>query len=151
VPEAGCDIPVIAEVLAAFVSAPEANLVHTDPQIDLRGLAAEFNVLPVLLDMGGCFGLRRNGEVVSFPWDEPHKLQVESDERIRNMVLFRAGVRYSPLAGLAPERPPSAPTCPHCGGSGSPNGLPERLARSVICYCGGLGWLPKGSDLTSVG
>jgi hypothetical protein len=143
-PGADCRIPVIDEVLAAFVSAPDPYPVHCDPQIDLRGLAAELKVLPVLLDMGGCFGLRPNGDVVSFSWDEPHRVQVEGDQRIRNMVLFRSGLKYPRLVDLVPRRPASAPPCPHCGGSGKLNGPPERLAGSVICYCGGLGWLPEG-------
>jgi hypothetical protein len=140
---AGCNIPVIEEVLKAFVADSDPHVIHFDPPLDLRTLAAELGLLPVLLDMGGCMGLRPSGEVVSFPWDDPRQVKVESDERVRNIVLFRSGLKYPPLMALKPQRPPEAPTCSHCSGSGKASGMPGRLADSIVCYCGGLGWLPQ--------
>ena len=31
--------------------------------------------------------------------------------------------------------------CSGCGGTGTPLGIPEELLASVVCECGGLGWL----------
>jgi hypothetical protein len=142
------DIPEIATALAAFIADPKPYSILSDPPLDLRVLAAQIRLLPVVLDMGGCFGLRPSGEVASFAWDEPRQARVENDERIRNMVYHRAALKYPALAPLVPRRPPDAMVCSHCGGSGRCSGLPDRLAESVTCYCGGLGWLPASNAVS---
>ena len=139
-------IPAIEATLAAFLADPEPYIVSPDSPLDLRTLAAELQLLPVMLDMGGCLGLRSDGEVVSFSWDEPRQLRVEHDERIRNVALFRASLEYALLGCLMPRKPATAVTCPHCGGSGRISGLPQDLVKTITCHCGGLGWLPKASD-----
>jgi hypothetical protein len=146
----GVTIPEITAALAAFVNNPEPYQVHSDPPLDLRALAAELELLPVMLDMGGCYGLKRDGEVVSFAWDEPHQLRIEREERIRNMAIFQGSLKYAVLAPLVPSRPPSAVTCSACKGTGEFSEFGERLVGKIICYCGGLGWLP-GAMPTALG
>jgi hypothetical protein len=77
----GQDIPEIVAVLTTFVAGPEPYTIHFDPPLDLRAIAAEVQLLPACLDIGGCLGLRPSGEVASFTWDEPRQLRDEWDER----------------------------------------------------------------------
>jgi hypothetical protein len=138
------DIPEIAAALAAFIADPEPYAVFSNPPLDLRTIAAEVQLLPVVLDMGGCFGLRPSGEVASFTWDEPHLLRAETDVRIRNMTYYQASLKYPALAPMVPCRPADVVVCSNCGGTGR-WGIGTELENRVICKCGGLGWLPKES------
>ena len=70
---------------AAYISNPEPHIVKFDPPLNMRALAAQLSVLPVMLDMGGVMALRSDGEVVCFTWDEPERLELESDVRIRRV------------------------------------------------------------------
>jgi hypothetical protein len=136
------DIPEIVAALDAFVMAPEPYTIGFDPPLDLRALAGELRLLPATLDMGGCLGLHPSGEVVSFLWDEPTTLRPEADPRTRNLAYFQASLKYPVLAPLVPRRPTNAVICSHCAGSGKCSGMPAELADKIVCYCGGLGWLP---------
>ncbi len=137
------DIPEIVAALAAFIAEPEPYTIGFDPPLDLRAIAAEIQLLPACLDMGGCLGLRPSGEVASFVWDEPGQLRADSDERTRNTVYFQASLKHPTLAHLVPCRPSDAVVCSFCGGSGRGNELGQELADHFVCYCGGLGWLPS--------
>jgi len=46
--------------------------------------------------------------------------------------------RGAGISGLAPVRDAAARVCPSCDGSGKPASVPD----SVVCECGGLGWVP---------
>jgi hypothetical protein len=136
------DFPEIVAALTAFISAPEPYTIGFDPPLDLRPLAAELQLLPAMLDMGGCLGLHPTGEVASFLWDEPTTLRTERDPRVRNLAYFQASLKYPALAPLVPPRPADVVVCSHCGGTGRCSGFPDELADKIVCYCGGLGWLP---------
>jgi hypothetical protein len=129
----------VAERLRAF-------LADTAPDpLGLRAVVAKFGSLPLILDMGGCYALRRDGEVVSFAWDEPHGLAVVADDRLRNAAFYQGSLKYPELNALVPARPPNAIDCSSCGGTGTLS-LEGRSAPNVICFCGGLGWVPVGSS-----
>ena len=136
----------IETALNKFVANPEPYLIGFDEPLDLRRLAAELKVLPMFLDFGGCYGVRPNGEIVSFSWDEPYKLEAENDPRVRNIVLFQGAKKYPELEELVPARPPDAVECPDCKGTGVFQGLAEHgiVPQNIVCYCGGIGWLPEG-------
>ena len=136
------NIPEIVAAFDAFVVAAEPYTMGFEPPLDLRAVAGELGLLPALLDMGGCLGLLKNGEVASFLWDEPATLRLESDPRIRNLAYFQASLKYLVLTPLVPQRPIDALTCSHCSGSGKWPGLNAKWADRIVCYCGGLGWLP---------
>jgi hypothetical protein len=116
-----------------------------DP-LSLRKLAAEIQALPLVADMGGCYAIRCNGDIVSFAWDSPGELRLEEDPRIRNMAIFQGSKKHPALRALVPPRPADARDCPHCGGRGA---LPAPMPENVICYCGGLGWVPVGRSSDS--
>ena len=108
----------IEAILKGFVADPEPYLIELEEPLDLRRLAAELNLLPMFLDFGGCYGIRPNGGIVSFSWDEPYKLDVENDPRIWNIVLFQGAKKYPELEELIPIRPPDTVECPDCKGTG---------------------------------
>lgn len=91
--------------------------------------------------MGGVFTVDVNGEIRSFLWDDTLHGQVEFDPRIRNLALFQ-GSRIYPELGALIEKPEDARVCPHCEGTGM-DSYAERLnTDAIVCYCGGLGWIP---------
>jgi hypothetical protein len=117
----------------------------SDPAPDplrLREVVARFGALPLCLDLGGCTALRSDGEIISFAWDAPYGLKVEDDLRLRNAALYQGSRKYPELAVLVPARPPTARDCPHCGGSGASPLALQVGAENMVCFCGGLGWLP---------
>jgi hypothetical protein len=133
--------------LNEFVEKYEPYLIF-DGEINLRKVAADQGILPVLLDMGGCYAIRPNGEIVSFLWDEPYKLEVEKDQRNLNTALFAAVEMYPRLAELSPVRAPDSVECLTCKGTGVDQWLIENGIdpKNFRCYCGGLGWLPADSS-----
>jgi hypothetical protein len=141
-------LKIIEETLKGFVANPEPYLIKFDEPLDLRKLAAELNVLPLFLDFGGCYGIHPNGEIVSFYWDEPYKVEVENDPRIRNIVLFQGANKYPELEVLLPARLSDAVECLDCKGTGIFQGLAEHgiVPQNIVCYCGGIGWLPQAKQ-----
>ena len=132
----------IQEAFAKFIADPEPYVIFDD--LDLRKLAAELNLLPVMLDMGGCYAIRSDCKIFSFLWDYPDGLRPEDDSRAINIVLYQASLRYPELAGLKPQKPPDAQTCSQCKGTGDPlfgTDL-ENKYNNIVCSCGNLGWLP---------
>lgn len=116
----------------------------TEPdELDLRRISDELNALPLLLDMGGCFAIRPDGEIISFGWDEEKKYEVEKDQRVRNIALFAGSKKYPELKELIPPRTQEDRDCPHCEGTGTLAINAELGVENIICYCGGLGWIPK--------
>jgi hypothetical protein len=139
----------IKAILNEFVANSEPYLIKFGEPLDLRKVALDLHILPMLLDMGGCYALRPNGEIVSFAWNEPYDLEIENDVLTRNRVLFRGSKKYPELTDLVPGRPADAPDCPRCHGTGIvPCMLEIGLDPEILlCYCGGLGWVPKGYEV----
>jgi hypothetical protein len=108
------------------------------------------SLVPVWADWVGGFGLTAGHEVVFIQHVSGAAPEAVEEPHLRNVTLFQASRRYPELAALAPERLPGDPTCPSCGGTGvfrRPDGRP--LAENVVCFCGGMGWLPAGYDAAS--
>ena len=109
-----------------------------DP-LDLRSVVAKFDALPLTLDMGGCLAIRADGEIISFQWDEPHDARVEQNAHWRNVALYQGSLKYPELSPLVPPRPTDARPCEHCAGVAA---IRAQGIKNIVCYCGGLGWLP---------
>jgi len=107
----------------------------------LSSWAAHQQALPALFDMGGFFALRTDGVVLSASWDAPDTVRVEDDPRIRSMVFYFASQLHPSLSELKPKRGSTGVDCEHCGGTGRFR-FNDEVVHDVVCYCGGLGWLP---------
>lgn len=135
----------IEAALKAFIANPEPYRIDLENPLNLREWAAELRALPMFLDSGGCYAIRPDGEIISFVWDEPYNLESEDDPRICNLVLFQGAQKYPELSELVPSRPSDAGDCSHCGGTGI-EPMNEKLGfdnERIVCYCGGMGWLPN--------
>ncbi len=122
----------------------------TSVHADTRGAVARLNALPLLFDWTAFMALRLDGQIVWVPYDdEPGDVEVVREERLRNLGLFRGTKLHPDLQFLLPPKPIGAIDCPHCRGTGKltlPHGW-EHLADSVLCSCGGVGWLPHSEKL----
>ncbi len=112
---------------------------------NVRVSARKLNVLPLMFDMGGCYSIRSNGEIISFPWDDDQDLRLENDARIRNIALCQGSKKYPELSALIPPRSPEVKTCSYCNGTGIAPMSVELQLDNLVCYCGGLGWIPPES------
>lgn len=120
----------------------ERHLADPNPlNLDSRPFVEYHNVLPLLADWNGFFGLRSNGDVLVFLYDDGVMVsKLETDTRIRRVALAQGAKRYAWLAELIPPRPSDAVDCSVCGGTGQIQ-VPGILPGALVCCCGGLGWL----------
>ena len=107
----------------------------------LKVLAERFHVLPIYVDWTAFFGLRPDGDIVLVPTEEQGDPELP-DERLRRVAIFRGTKKYPELITLIPHRPLGAPDCPHCEGHGRID-IPGVEPDTIVCYCGGLGWLTE--------
>lgn len=118
----------------------------TEHSLSVRTLAERDRVIPILLEWGGLWALSLSAEVFFYPFDDAFEprlgRETESSTRIRNTINHLAAKTYSELKHLAPVRGDSDVTCGGCNGSGVVDG-PIELRDRVVCYCGGLGWVPS--------
>jgi hypothetical protein len=84
---------------------PPDSKLHTTLDSEIRAAVSRLNVLPLLLDWGGCYALNLDGDVISFAWDNEMDIQIELDPRIRNIALFQGSRKYPELELLIPARP----------------------------------------------
>lgn len=134
----------IAEVIAEKISERvKAYVIPANPDIsEAIKVALEIEALPMLMDAGGVFALKPDGEIIAILWDKPQDLRVENDERVRNVVLFQGSKKYPELASLVPSRSSHARLCTACNGTGIAPVPPGVSSEHFVCYCGGLGWIP---------
>jgi hypothetical protein len=127
--------------IAEFIKASSSPYAH------FYGVIARLNVLPLFFDWTAFIALRLDGQIVLVPYDdEPGEVEVIQKERVRNLGRFQGTKLHPELQFLVPPRPADAIDCPDCRGTGK---LPfskgsEHLADTVICSCGGVGWVPPG-------
>ena len=134
-------VPSFAELLNSF---PRSN----DP-LGFAGTwreeAVRVHLLPIFSDWESYYALTEDAEpvYVNDSWSSPQRF---NNRRWQHIVLAQAALRYPELASLRPIRNPDDPPCPSCGGTGRVR-VGETTLESMICECGGLGWIPKGSAL----
>jgi len=108
---------------------------------ELQKLVNQEHVLPLYCDMGGVLTIDVDGEIRSFLWDDTLHGQVEYDPRIRNLALFQGSKKYPELEHLI-EKPNDAQVCSFCEGTGIVRLGGNSDSTGIVCYCGGLGWVP---------
>lgn len=109
--------------------------------LELRNLVAQERVLPLYCDMGGVFTINVEGEIRSFLWDDTLHGRIEYEPRIRNLVLFQGSIKYPELKSLI-TKPDDARVCGECDGTGIHPFAEKLNTNTIVCYCGGLGWIP---------
>jgi hypothetical protein len=102
----------------------------------------EMDALPLVLGMGGTYAIRASGDLVQFDWDGPGGAEPIDDPRLINVALYQGSLKYPQLLALVPSRPIGARDCSHCEGRGRPAIFTKAGFENLICYCGGVGWLP---------
>jgi hypothetical protein len=101
--------------------------------------AREQRALPVSFDMGGAFGMRRDGSVLSVSWDDPSGSTREERSPVAHAAATLGASRtYAALKTLGPRRPSLAEPCTACTSFGPNAG--ERGGCPVCLY---LGWRPR--------
>jgi hypothetical protein len=126
----------VEDAVTAYLLAP-----GKDPA-EAVAAAQKYRLLPLWKDFGGCILLRSDGELLSFGWDTPTRLEpIPDTEPDRGMVHAARGWasrRFPTVQGLAPQRGAESKVCPGCKGTGQLLGIPD----NIVCACGGLGWIP---------
>lgn len=125
----------ICELIQDYISE-----VTNDPP-EVRQLVIQHKVLPLIWGIGGVYTIHPSGDIISFPWDDNSQGQIELDQRIRNLALFQGSKKYRELESLI-EKPENARVCPYCGGTGIDPYAEKLNTDAIVCYCGGLGWIP---------
>lgn len=145
----------IEAAIKAFLDNPAPySLVFDDP-IDLKKFAAELNVLPLSINFSTCYAVNSDGEIAVLDFNDENIytfLEFERDPRIRSLVLCQGAKRFPDLAELMPIRPNDAVDCKQCEGTGI-EPLNKKLGYEtevIVCWCGGLGWLPKDENWSSL-
>ena len=110
---------------------------------EIRDIAVHVNVLPLALSFDGMLAISPDGDIFSISYDDPIDVQKIDDTRIINLALCQGAKTYSELAWLMPMRPSDAQICPYCHGTGIESLSTKHNLPNIVCYCGGLGWLPN--------
>lgn len=142
--------PDFSEVIESCISAYKETATfyiynnQTGEQINIGIIISEQNFLPVFFEWTAFCSIRPNGEMIWCDYDNPQKMEVESDERIRNIAMVKAIEKFPELSPFLPERKSDDLICPYCETvAETRESMPENLRGALNCYCGGLGWIPK--------
>ena len=125
----------VAERIRTFCANP------AEPEY-LRFHAEKNNVLPLLVDWTGFYGLRPDAAILMVDTEDGHDAVEEHEARVLQIALFQGVRKYAQLELLLPRRPETARACPHCEGTGRVE-MPGIGPDVLVCYCGGAGWLPE--------
>jgi len=98
--------------------------------------------IPVWADYVGGFALTPAHEVVFSEDYAVDAVERVTDPRLRVITFYEASRRYPALAHLRPLRRSEDRICPGCQGTGQVPDIAPELRNQVICWCGGLGWVP---------
>jgi len=122
----------------------EEFLADEDPRFAwVRTAIRKFEFLPLYLGWVAVLGLRPDGSLVSWDnEDDPEVLKPLSDSYWGRMAICQGAKKYPELVSLLPRRPAEARDCESCKGTGQLEGLPQ----TIICGCGGLGWIIPGEQ-----
>lgn len=121
---------------------------ESDKKLDLRKIAGEVNFFPVVFDLGGSWGIKPDGETILVIYSASLKTEIETNQKIINMVLYRTAKTRPELKELMPARNPESIICPGCDGTGiyKEFAFHELLSKAINCNCGGVGWLPSSEE-----
>ena len=129
----------IIELIQKFIEHPDDSL-HTK---ELKEIVAKSKLLPLAFCWNPCC-INPNGEIFLLDCDNFNDQQLETNTRIINGILFQGIKKYPELRELMPIRSDDDIDCSHCHGTGiEPLAKELNLTDNIICWCGGLGWIPN--------
>ncbi|CAN5856250.1 hypothetical protein BH20ACI4_BH20ACI4_24210 [soil metagenome] len=129
----------INDLIREFVEHPQ-DAIHTK---ELQKKVAESNLLPLVFNWHPCC-ITPNGEIFLLKWDNLADQKLETNQRTINGILNQGIKKYPELKELMPIRSANDIDCPSCNGTGiDPIAKELNLIDNIICWCGGLGWIPK--------
>ena len=102
------------------------------------------HALPLYLGWTETLGIRADGTLVRWATEGDWSDAREADDTWVNLAIVQGALRYPELRSLIPERPDAAISCDQGQGTGKLGLSPE--FSNVICRCGGIGWIPTGSE-----
>jgi hypothetical protein len=107
----------------------------------------EHGGLPLYRGWTETLAIRPDGTLVKWSTDEWPGAKEFNDPVWIKVAVTQGAKLYPELLPIVPQRPSSAMTCEACDGTGDPLHQNERLRGTVVCSCGGVGWLeaPKGT------
>jgi hypothetical protein len=112
----------------------------------LKAPVREHGFLPLYIGWLAVLGVRPDGSFVRYgtvDGTEPGVLRSLRDGFYQRLAVCEGAKRYAELRALLPSQPTTAVTCETCRGSGCIEALP-----TVICSCGGTGWVIPGETTT---
>jgi hypothetical protein len=122
---------------SVYIADRIATFAEDYPELTQHTNAIELNALPLYFDWTGAIGIRPDGAIVDWDYDNLSAGAREvTDPLWVHTALVSGAKRYPLLQHLIPARQVDAVTCDACGGLGY---LPKWP--NVVCWCGGLGWL----------
>ena len=115
-------------------------LLGADEQLEwLLPVVRQFRFVPLAIGWVATLGIDESGQIVR--WTEAtNKITLEENGFYRRHAIKYGSRKYPDLLPLVPPPPINALVCPICSGSGSSPFRPE----TVVCRCGGLGWVIPG-------
>ena len=125
----------LKEIIIKLINS--GNLLKPSPEKIPNGS----NILPLYPSGLGWYGINLDGDIVGTDGIEPLKIVKEEDPTLINVALFQGIKRYPELSPLTPIRKEGDLTCPYCKGTGEYS--EPSLTVNVLCFCGGLGWIPN--------
>ena len=129
-------LPPISDSIATAIRSCVAGLTGEDRWTS-HDTARRHQALPLYADLGGVLFLRSDGEVLVGQGIVGEELEVEPNRAWHITVRVIAAEKYPELKPLLPERPPDAPTCDDCRGTGK---VPVAASHVICGGCFGLGW-----------
>ncbi len=124
--------------VAELADAIDSLAPSSDPVTEL---ARKHSSLPLSGDMGGVIALTKSGDIVCLSWEGD--VGPLDDVRTRDVALAVGCKRFPFLERFLPRREPMDPTCPVCEGSGVEPLTANVGLEGIVCWCGGLGWIPS--------
>jgi hypothetical protein len=98
-----------------------------------------YHFLPLYRGWMATLGIRPDLELVIWYSDEePQRCERLEHPKLRRLAIAQGIKRYPELRPLRPARPDHATTCTVCNGTGT------LVMPTLVCVCGGIGWLIPG-------
>jgi hypothetical protein len=115
------------------------ELVFQQLEPGVMPLAYRPDAVPIEPTEDGWICLLHDGQVAHID-HEGAKEELVGDRERATALIGNLALRF-PIATWFLPRAGRASSCPTCGGTGTVPGIPANFRPSIVCRCGGLGWI----------